>query len=128
MSAVFIYGFTYLKAGLQIYSSHLDVLRLLNRAARRAELPVALTEGFHKHLRIKLHRALKLGLEAQNETGEIVLRERFREDDIRERWQKQLPEDFRITALTLIREQGSPHISRTDESVRTDLKGNRRKQ
>lgn len=101
----YVYGFTYDKTGQQIYCSHLDALRLLNRAARRAELPVALTEGFHKHLKIKLIRALKLGLEAQGEAGEIILKENWKAEDLIQRWQAQLPQGFQIKTAQYLKEQ-----------------------
>jgi radical SAM-linked protein len=96
----YVYRFDFDKGGSSIYVSHLDLLRLLGRAARRAELPVVLTEGFHPRMKIKLFRAVKLGVEAYGETGEIVLRERRNENDIRKSWQKELPAGIVIQRLT----------------------------
>ncbi len=49
------------------FISHLDVVRLFQRASRRARLPVAITKGFAPHLKISIIRALKLGLTSSNE-------------------------------------------------------------
>ncbi|MDD5019842.1 MAG: TIGR03936 family radical SAM-associated protein [Candidatus Omnitrophica bacterium] len=100
----FKYLFEFGKGGRSIFISHLDLLRLFGRAARRADLPVALTEGFHPHLKIKLHQAVKLGVEAQRETGEIILKERRQEDEIRQRWQKELPAGVVIHGVKFLRD------------------------
>lgn len=49
------------------FVSHLDLVRLFQRASRRANLPVSITKGFNPHLKISITRALKLGLESTSE-------------------------------------------------------------
>ena len=51
--------------------SHLDVMRLLERALRRSQLPVSYSEGFHPLPRITIALALPLGVEAFGEWMEI---------------------------------------------------------
>lgn len=55
------------KTGDLRFISHLDLVRLFQRASRRACLPVTLTKGFSPHLKISLTKALKLGVESVNE-------------------------------------------------------------
>ena len=55
------------KRGDMRFISHLDLMRLFQRASRRAGLPVAVTKGFSPHLKISINRALKLGLESPSE-------------------------------------------------------------
>jgi radical SAM-linked protein len=55
------------KNGRMRYVSHLDLVRLFQRASRRAGLPVAMTKGYSPHLRISIQRALKLGVESPQE-------------------------------------------------------------
>jgi radical SAM-linked protein len=78
------------------YISHLDLMRLLTRAMRRADLPLKITEGFNPHPKLSIKRALKLGLESENEEGSILLKERISPDSFRDRLQKQLPEGIEI--------------------------------
>ncbi len=47
--------------------SHLDVVRLFQRAVRRASLPVSLSQGYSPHYKIGFGKALKLGLESEDE-------------------------------------------------------------
>ncbi|MFH0877211.1 MAG: TIGR03936 family radical SAM-associated protein [Candidatus Omnitrophota bacterium] len=90
------YSFRLRKFGNMIYISHLDLMRALSRAARRADLPVALTQGFSPHHKIKLTRALKLGVPSDNEEGELVLSEPCGETLLQARWQAQLPDGLEI--------------------------------
>lgn len=92
-------NFTFSKKGLMKYISHLDLMRLLTRAMRRCELPLEFTCGFNPHPRLSLKRALKLGLESENEEATIVLKELINYEEFRERLQRQLPEGIQIKSV-----------------------------
>jgi len=66
------------------------------RALRRAELPIKMTEGFSPHPKLSIKRALKLGVESDNEEATVVLREPLDPKDFKNRFQKQLPEGIEI--------------------------------
>lgn len=83
-----------------IYISHLDLMRLFMRALRRANLPVKMTEGFSPHPKISIRRALKLGVESENEEAIFVLKEPMNPQDFRQRLQKQLPEGIEIKSVS----------------------------
>ncbi|MDD5060161.1 MAG: TIGR03936 family radical SAM-associated protein [Candidatus Omnitrophica bacterium] len=89
-------NFNFSKMGLMRYISHLDLMRLFMRAARRAKLPLKMTEGFSPHPKLSLKRALKLGVESDNEEASIVLRFPVEPEDFKSRLQRQLPEGIRI--------------------------------
>lgn len=74
---------------------------MLVRAARRADLPVALTEGFSPHFKIKLKRALKLGVASDSEEGELILAELMRADELKARFQAELPPGVEIQEIAL---------------------------
>ena len=78
------------------YISHLDLMRLFMRAMRRAELPLKMTEGFSPHPKLSLKRALKLGIESEQEEASIVLRFPVIPEDFKNRLQKQLPEGIQV--------------------------------
>ncbi len=94
--ASFRYLFLFEKKGDLVFISHLDVLRLLSRAARRAELPLRLSEGFSPRFKIKLKRALKLGVASNDEEGEILLTEKLEPSVVRRRWNSALPDGLQI--------------------------------
>ncbi|MBM3249825.1 MAG: DUF2344 domain-containing protein [Candidatus Omnitrophica bacterium] len=89
-------SFVFSKKGTMKYISHLDLMRTLMRAMRRAELPVKMSEGFSPHPKLSLSRALKLGLESEHEEAAVVLREFVLPEEFRLRLQKQLPEGIII--------------------------------
>lgn len=88
--------FVFAKTGQMKYISHLDLMRLLMRAMRRADLPLKMTEGFSPHPKLSIKRALKLGVESEHEEAAIVLKESISAEEFRGRLQKQLPEGILI--------------------------------
>ena len=55
------------KEGDMRYFSQLDLVRLFERALRRAKLPVFFTKGFSPHAKMSFSNALKLGVEGEEE-------------------------------------------------------------
>ena len=49
------------------YISHLDIMRMWERVLRRAELPLAYSEGFSHHPRISLAVPLAIGVTSDAE-------------------------------------------------------------
>ena len=88
--------FIFSKTGAMRYISHLDLMRLLMRAARRAVLPLYFTEGFSPHPKLRIKRALKLGLESEHEQAEIMLTHKISLKLFQNRLNRQLPEGVRI--------------------------------
>lgn len=93
--------FSFSKKGLMKYISHLDLMRLFTRALRRAELPLKISEGFNPHPKLSIKRALKLGVESENEEASIVLTETVSPLDFKARLQRQLPEGIEIKSVVL---------------------------
>ncbi len=89
-------NFTFAKKGTMKFISHLDLMRLFMRAVRRGGLPIKMTEGFSPHPKISLKRALKLGVESDNEEATFVLREPIALEDFKQKLQKELPEGIYI--------------------------------
>ncbi|MCG0278925.1 MAG: TIGR03936 family radical SAM-associated protein, partial [Thermanaeromonas sp.] len=63
------------KVGTGRFLSQLEVMRVLQRAARRAGLPLALTEGFNPHPRMSFGPALAVGAESEAEYVDLELKE-----------------------------------------------------
>ncbi|MFA5099502.1 MAG: TIGR03936 family radical SAM-associated protein [Candidatus Omnitrophota bacterium] len=94
-------NFEFTKKGMMRFISHLDLMRLLVRAMRRADLPLKLSEGFSPHPKLSLNRALKLGVESECEQGAIVLKEFVKTDEIKRRLQEQLPDGISVLSVHL---------------------------
>ena len=75
--------FVFTKLGDDIFIGHLDTLRLLERAARRAALPVSTSlSPFSSRLRISTAMPLPLGASSRAELLEIILVERRDPDEV----------------------------------------------
>jgi radical SAM-linked protein len=84
------------KTGLMRYISHLDLLRLFQRAMRRARFKLSLSAGFSPHPKVKIEPAVKLGVEADNLSAEAALDEIIAPEELRKRLEKELPAGIEI--------------------------------
>jgi len=59
------------------YITHLDLMRFWERALRRAEVPIAYSEGFSPHAQISLAAPLPVGTTSASELMDVFLQERI---------------------------------------------------
>ena len=78
--------------------SHLDLMRMLERALRRSGLPISFTGGFHPLPRIQIALALPLGAEAHSEWMDLEFTEPLAPDRLRSVLQPFLPEGISLLA------------------------------
>ncbi len=84
------------KKGRIKFVSHLDMFRLMQRAVRRAEIPLWYTEGFNPHPYISFLLALSLGVESEGEPVDIRIVGDMSPDEVRDRLNKCMPEGLRV--------------------------------
>jgi len=84
------------KMGDMALVSHLDLLRLFDRAVRRANLPISFTGGYHPGPRISPANALTLGYTSESEIVDFELTELMDPEEFRERLSVQLPAELPI--------------------------------
>jgi radical SAM-linked protein len=89
-------SFTFSRSRPLAYLSHLDLMRLLIRALRRSELPLAYSEGFNPHPRLNLALPLPLGVTASNEPGEVSFSENVTPKRFLQSMGKQLPDGLQL--------------------------------
>ncbi len=75
---------------------HLDLMRLFDRAIRRAALPIAFSGGFHPAPRIMAANALSLGYTSNGEIIEFELREHLDPSEFQRRLTAELNDDLPI--------------------------------
>ncbi len=90
------------KLGEMALIGHLDFARLMDRAIRRASLPIAFTGGYHPGPRISPANALPLGMTSTGEIIDFELTEEVDLADFKSRLQAQLPENVPIYQTTAI--------------------------
>jgi radical SAM-linked protein len=87
---------TFAKLGALRYTGHLDLHNLLERAARRAGLPLAYSQGFHPQPKINIASALPLGFSSRAEVMDIWLTTDCEGSGLRTDLQAALPTGIQI--------------------------------
>jgi radical SAM family uncharacterized protein/radical SAM-linked protein len=77
------------------FTSHLDTMRVFSRAFRRANIPLALSKGFHAHPRLSAGPPLPLGYTSQAEYFDIEILTNIPRYFV-ETMNQTLPEGFRV--------------------------------
>src|SRR5258706_831101 len=87
---------TFSKQGALRYTGNLDLHKLWERAARRANLPLSYSQGFHPQPKINLAAALPLGFSSSGEIMDIRLNEDLPLEEISARLKDSLPAGIQI--------------------------------
>src|SRR5688500_12116380 len=87
---------TFVKQGALRYIGHLDLHKLWERAARRAELPLAYSQGFHPQPKMNMAAALPLGFSSRCEVLDMKLEHDIPIDDLPARLNKTLPSGLQV--------------------------------
>lgn len=90
---------TFAKQGALRYTGQLDLHKLWERAARRAELPLAYSQGFHPQPKINIAAALPLGFSSRCEVMDMKLEQEIPLDGLREKLQGTLPTGIQVLNL-----------------------------
>lgn len=84
------------KKGKMIYISHLDLMRLFQRAFRRGGIMLKHTEGFNPQPKMSFATALALGTSSDGEYMDIELETDISPAELRERLDESLPPDIKV--------------------------------
>lgn len=96
---------TFSKQGALRYTGHLDLHKMWERAARRADLPLSYSQGFHPHPQIQLAAALPLGFSSRCEVVDLKLNESLPLEGLTERIQAAMPPGLRILSVESVDER-----------------------
>jgi len=89
------------KQGRLKFVSHLDMFRIMQRAVRRAGIPLWYTEGFNPHPYISFLLALSLGVEGKREPVDIRIVGDMELSEIKNRLNAVFPEGLKIEEAAL---------------------------
>jgi radical SAM family uncharacterized protein/radical SAM-linked protein len=92
---------TFSKGEQARFLSHLEVTRALQRAVRRAGLPVAYTRGFHERPRMTIARPLPVGVTGDAELCAIDLERRWTPEEVAKRLHLQMPDGLGLASVAV---------------------------
>lgn len=96
---------TFSKQGALRYTGHLDLHKLWERAARRAELPLAYSQGFHPQPKMNMAAALPLGFSSRCEVMDMKLENDISLDGLCERLNETLPSGIQVLEIIQVDER-----------------------
>jgi len=101
---------TFSKQGPLRYTGHLDLHKLWERAARRAELPLAYSQGFHPQPKMNIAAALPLGFSSRCEVLDMRLEQDISLDGLAEKLNNTMPEGIRVIKIVQEMNERAPAL------------------
>lgn len=86
------------------YLSHLDLLRLFQRATKRASVRLSYSRGYNPHAKVGFAIPLSLGFESTGEYMEIETDEVYEPEEIRDRLNRVMPQDLKVIFCSALKE------------------------
>ena len=86
----------YSKTGLMQWVGHLDLMRFFQKAIRRADLPIAYSNGFHPHQLLSFALPLGIGTTSEQEYMDVEFLEKLPEEEVVTRLNKEMPEGMEV--------------------------------
>lgn len=91
--------------------SHLDLIKVWERAVRRARLPIALSQGFNPRPKMSLATALAVGVSSDAEYIEMELTEELPLKEILQRISLQMPSELPVIEIGTLPEKSPALMS-----------------
>ncbi|MBR8740254.1 radical SAM protein [Nocardiopsis sp. MG754419] len=96
----------YAKRGRMRFASHRDIARALERALRRASVPVAFSAGFSPHPKISYTGAAPTGVASEAEYFELTMAEERRPEQVRDAIDAAMPDGIDVLDVVEARTPG----------------------
>lgn len=84
------------------FISHHDLMKVFERAVRRAEIPIEMSKGFNPHPKISITLALSVGIVGKDEVLELEVSEGMHPELLAEQLRRQLPQEINILSAEAI--------------------------
>lgn len=107
----------YEKTGRTSYLGHLEVIKVFERAFRRAGVPMKHTEGFNPHPKISFALPSSVGFSSQGEYIEVEVTERIEERAFLENVNRELPEGLGLLCCGYLQGKTRSLMSLVDYSA-----------
>ncbi len=101
----------YEKTGVLRFIGHLDVMRLFQKAIRRAKLDVAYSNGFSPHQIISFAAPMPLGMTSSGEYFDGEFNSVTSTEDMINRFNQTMPEGIKVLDIVRLPEEAKPSMS-----------------
>jgi hypothetical protein len=119
----FKYRLRFRKGGALRLVSHHDLMHVFERMLRRAELPIAHTQGFHPQPRMVFALSLALGIAGTNEVLELELIESLEPENLQARLAGQAPPGLEILSVRRLEGKSSSQVRRAFYRLPLQIQG-----
>lgn len=112
------------KLGDLKFISHLDIMRMFERAFRRASIEIKHTHGYNKHPVMSFASPLGVGLTSEDEYIEVELENEMPVEEFIERLNKVLPNEVSLLAAKNVDEKSKPLMgvmAAAEYNIKVDL-------
>jgi radical SAM-linked protein len=109
--------FRFAKRDAMRWLSHLELQSVMERALRRAELPLAFSRGFSPRPKLAFATALPVGLVSEAEWADVELVERLEVSDFAQRLAEELPDGLQLLEAQEVALNAPSLMSSLRESV-----------
>ncbi|AZR73279.1 hypothetical protein BBF96_07695 [Anoxybacter fermentans] len=99
------------------FISHLDLLRTISRAIRRAKVPIAFSQGFNPHHLISMGPALPVGLTSTGEYMDLEFQEEISVNEFFKKMKPQLPKGLELIKGEFISPQVDSLMAQINSAV-----------
>ncbi|EDS71660.1 radical SAM-linked protein [Anaerofustis stercorihominis DSM 17244] len=111
------YRLKYVKKDNLIFISHLDILKVLQRAFRRAGLNLEHSKGFNPHPKVHFAPPLPLFTSSMGEYVDVETREDFNEKELQKRLNNSLPDNLQIIKAEKLEENAKSLGKSLDSAI-----------
>lgn len=126
----FLYRVKFTKGEEVKFIGHLDIMRLFQRAIKRAKLPVAYSQGFNPHQLLSFASPLTLGTTSEGEYGDFEMARKINPQILVDGLNEVLPKGVRVISAVPMNNQaekamaamaGAEYIIYPEESMTPDI-------
>ncbi|MBI4834589.1 MAG: DUF2344 domain-containing protein [Planctomycetes bacterium] len=113
----FVIQVRFTKHGQSRFLSHRELMTAIQRAVRRGNIPVKMSEGFNPRPRISFPTALSLGIESNDEVIYMILSEWITPNDVIKKFQAQLPSGIKIIEVEPVLSTVLPKVEEVEYHI-----------
>lgn len=104
------------KMGRMSWFSHLDLQNTMQRALRRAQLPVAYSQGFNPHVLTSFATALSVGCQSRGEVMEVEMAGEISPEEFAEKLNACLPDGLKVRRCALVPDSAPALMAKVAEA------------